>query len=364
MTTMYRVKTDSQELLDAYYCKYSPIVRRRMQELLDGKIIRIKIPRAKTIVPYKVKGGSPTWNFLDKYKQPYNLWSLLCGSVGELLDIIEDVKTLCNGFKEWEKRITKEGYENNIYRTNGLDNDGNTIIDHFIDIMWGIFVGKKATHGLGLYENVLDKTDFIEKLDLKICPYCGMQHIKIGRGNGRISKPTIDHYLPKSKYPFLSMSFHNMIPCCGTCNDIQNKGDNDPISPYLYLENPYIFNNGDVTFVGKYPIVDIMDEKNYKVELNYSKRPSLRIGYGEWLKLDDLYGQETDRFMEIYIAFSTQTEAQKEYIKRYGIDKDFMMNNARCVIGHRLDLNPSKREYVKFNKDLYLQLCREFKVKP
>lgn len=45
-----------------------------------------------------------------------------------------------------------------------------------------------------------------------VCPYCG------------ISEPdTLDHYLPKGKFPEFSVMSINLIPSCGTCN--RNKGE-------------------------------------------------------------------------------------------------------------------------------------------
>lgn len=42
---------------------------------------------------------------------------------------------------------------------------------------------------------------------LGVCPYCGFGHVS-----------TLDHYLPTSKYPLLSVLPINLIPSCGDCN--------------------------------------------------------------------------------------------------------------------------------------------------
>lgn len=46
---------------------------------------------------------------------------------------------------------------------------------------------------------------------LKKCPYCGITIPK-----------THDHYLPESKFPELAVHALNLIPCCGSCNQIKN----------------------------------------------------------------------------------------------------------------------------------------------
>lgn len=74
-----------------------------------------------------------------------------------------------------------------------------------------------------------------------VCPYCGRQRINVASLPGkRPSKPPIDHFLPKRKYPFLAVSFYNLIPCCTNCNELANKGDFDPLEGDLGLEIPMI----------------------------------------------------------------------------------------------------------------------------
>ncbi|EKM5064291.1 hypothetical protein PUZ93_001287 [Cronobacter turicensis] len=79
------------------------------------------------------------------------------------------------------------------------------------------------------------------------CFYCGIYDLKV------ISniKPTInnnyrdennkilfdlDHFYLKSKYPFLSLSFYNLIPCCGICNSRIRSTKEFDITTHI---NPY-----------------------------------------------------------------------------------------------------------------------------
>ncbi|MAE50880.1 MAG: hypothetical protein CMH27_03640 [Micavibrio sp.] len=39
------------------------------------------------------------------------------------------------------------------------------------------------------------------------CPFCGMGHVK-----------TLDHYLPKAKFPFVAVLPENLVPSCRDCN--------------------------------------------------------------------------------------------------------------------------------------------------
>lgn len=48
---------------------------------------------------------------------------------------------------------------------------------------------------------------------LKKCPYCGITLPK-----------THDHYLPEARYPELAVHVLNLIPCCGSCNQVKSAG--------------------------------------------------------------------------------------------------------------------------------------------
>ncbi|MBI5016043.1 MAG: hypothetical protein HZB55_11240 [Deltaproteobacteria bacterium] len=55
------------------------------------------------------------------------------------------------------------------------------------------------------------KDDFCSDYPTKVvCPYC----------DGEIGTPELDHYLYKSGFPLLACSPWNLIPVCGSCNDV------------------------------------------------------------------------------------------------------------------------------------------------
>lgn len=57
-----------------------------------------------------------------------------------------------------------------------------------------------------------------------MCPYChqAFAHTLVPDGVGSF-RPTLDHYYPKSIYPYLALSIFNLVPSCYTCNS-QLKG--------------------------------------------------------------------------------------------------------------------------------------------
>lgn len=71
------------------------------------------------------------------------------------------------------------------------------------------------------------------------CPYCGF---------GQAS--TLDHYLPKSKYPFFSILASNLIPSCKDCNtgkssDVAIVAGDQSIHPYydgeIFVESQWLY---------------------------------------------------------------------------------------------------------------------------
>ncbi|NQY16716.1 HNH endonuclease [Alteromonas sp.] len=81
-------------------------------------------------------------------------------------------------------------------------------------------VTKKELKGLYTHHMVPAKKparQYYDKLMLqapyRICPFCGF---------GQVT--TLDHYLPKSKFPLLSIFPKNLVPSCADCNKGKNAG--------------------------------------------------------------------------------------------------------------------------------------------
>lgn len=75
----------------------------------------------------------------------------------------------------------------------------------------------------------------MRKHDLTVCPACG----ELGRPN------TLDHYLPKGKYPHFCITPVNLFPMCDACQDAKDTKVGNAQSPRFFV-HPYFD-----TFVGQ-----------------------------------------------------------------------------------------------------------------
>lgn len=304
-------------------------------------------------VIYKVDPKSPTWAFLNKYSHSHELKKLLCGSWNELLEIIDDVNSMF-GETEWKNKLTKEKINKKQYQAIHILANGSISVDSFNDILYHIFVDE-------LYEKLFDKYQFVADMNLMVCPYCGRQRINVASLPGkRPSKPPIDHFLPKRKYPFLAVSLYNLIPCCTTCNELANKGEFDPLDGEPGIENPHDFDDNHVRFKGVFPDLDkemAYSEYNVSMEFNPS---SLSKGYRDTLKLEAFYQDEKQTMIDMYSNVVHQSDARKEFLKTLGVSDEYLNNFQRSVLGFPLDGQTSVRLFYKYKKELFEQLLAKF----
>lgn len=144
------------------------------------------------------------------------------------------------------------------------------------------FIWKKIT------DDCFSRKDFHEKFkkenSLSVCPYCDIDTI-ISDGN-----IVIEHFLPKSKFPFLSMHPNNLISCCQGCNGSYGKKTDYAIP----IANPYTHQIGDLVSFD-------IDKYNHKIKLNAIA--SIEVdNYLDLMQLKQRYGKD-EIFEQIDLKF-------------------------------------------------------------
>ncbi|MCU5530672.1 hypothetical protein OCA90_07600, partial [Bacillus cereus] len=140
-------------------------------------------------------------------------------------------------------------------------------------------------------------------LDLNVCPYCNRQYISSYYSKNGKTRGDLDHFFPKKKYPYLALSFYNLIPSCKVCNS-SLKNDKD----FTYVKNIHPYEEG---FEDKYLFTIKAREK----EMNTLKRRTGMIemeSMGKEYNLDFLYGNSK----EFDITFKEGPTASEKFIRK------------------------------------------------
>lgn len=200
------------------------------------------------------------------------------------------------------------------------------------------------------------KYDFITRIDRNTCPYCNRNYIYyISRYEG--IKPQIDHFYPKSKYPFLAMSFYNLIPSCQTCNGFEAKGEKDPLIEGLI--NPYLLKNSDFSFSFEPISSKIISTLLYKNSIKVKIKKNIP-GHLDVFKLKDLYELHSDHVVELIfkskIKYSDTYRAYLEQYKEKGLE--FSDNEIdRMILGnYATEEDIHKRPLAKLYQDIGKEL--------
>lgn len=164
---------------------------------------------------------------------------------------------------------------------------------------------------------------FLKKSSIKTCVYCNMHYTLAiekkyyGKKKKRVKeisgKLQLDHYYPKSKYPFLATSFFNLYPTCANCNIA--KSDKEALFElYTREENPEVF-----TFW-------LCDESllNYWTHLDHSHlelhlksidgNEDLLLNHNERFQIQSMYEQHLDVVEELVYKAKANPESYKKML--------------------------------------------------
>lgn len=214
--------------------------------------------------------------------------------------------------------------------------------DHFNEIMYDIFVN-------GVYDGkgAFDKRAFIRNSGLRVCPYCGMEFIKPTNR----TKKQIDHFFPKREFPFLALSYYNLIPSCDTCNESPNKGTKNPLDVAKNGEimHPYSFNENRIRFYLQVNGADLYDDNNFQLKVGFTTKEE-RDGYDEFFDMIDRYELHNTEAAQDYRKLM-YTKALPFYTK-LGI-ADVRQN--LFAYGKGTD-KPQEQLFYKMRNDIFKQL--------
>ncbi|MFW3425931.1 hypothetical protein ACN9KI_03530 [Aliarcobacter butzleri] len=199
----------------------------------------------------------------------------------------------------------------------------------------------------------IDKLEFIQNINLGSCPYCNRNYIFTVNKKGSV-KPEIDHFYPKSIYPYLAVSYFNLIPSCPTCNGFGAKEDKDTFFVYPIF-NPYEIKFDDFKFSitpKNIHFFAVEKEKynfdNFEIEL-FGNKANLEL-----FRLEELYKQHKDIVLELLIKRAYYPKSYIEELKDFGFSEDEIYRYLLSNYKKEEDLH--KRPLSKLIKDISKEL--------
>jgi len=170
----------------------------------------------------------------------------------------------------------------------------------YIDKFGKIRHYKKLLNNVFRYDNY-SKRDVVIKIlrcmGISVCPYCNRQYI-FTTTSGKV-RAQLDHYYPKSLYPYLALSLYNMIPSCSVCNMAKQNLDTK-VKPIMY---PY---TEDFEKTAKFKIEpedtinyikvlhDSIGDFSIKLDTEGAKNKTSIDDQMSLLHLDELYNMHTE----------------------------------------------------------------------
>lgn len=164
-----------------------------------------------------------------------------------------------------------------------------------------------------------DYRPYIRKLGIRTCVYCNAQYaLTTTENNGERVTYQLDHFKPKSEYPFLCTSFFNLQPSCGHCN--QSKS-NKPALFGLYTEDddlsPFLFHVDRASII-KYMLSHDCDCLNIKLDVDPKSAQNLKLlqNHQEIFHIDQMYSELKDSVEEIIWKSNIYNKTYRDQLKR------------------------------------------------
>lgn len=191
----------------------SPPFRKRHFDLIAP---RFSTTRAESVKALRAQPYDAT--LLDHLQN--SLETILLGTPAEIEAFAQNFVAQFAPFSRYASRRQKGNAPQDEISKNTL-----SIIQACLDYDWF----SDQTKGWGAYA-------LVDAYRLRICPYCHASQVNFhvdrvkGKRGGKAfrMRPPLDHYLPKSAYPYLAVSLSNLIPSCVQCNS-GVKTSSDPI---------------------------------------------------------------------------------------------------------------------------------------
>lgn len=194
--------------------------------------------------------------------------------------------------------------------------------------------------------------EYFNKLGIKTCVYCNSQLVlslekKRFEDKKYIAKFQVDHYFPKSKYPYLSIALFNLYPACSSCNLAKRK---DEVQFELY-QHPHKIEKDLMGFhLDPFQKAKFLVSRNCK-DLEYTFYNKECGDYDQKFHITEIYNTQKDVAEEIILMAQAYDKNLREQLKGLGNISDALID--RIILGNYTDPNDiHKRPMAKFMQDI------------
>ena len=210
--------------------------------------------------------------------------------------------------------------------------------------------------------------EYLLNSDLRTCVYCNAQSTltiepvyynnkKKKKRKKIISKLQLDHFHPKSKYPFLSTSFFNLYPTCANCN-LAKGNENALFELYTLDDDLDVFK----FWIDDKSVIDYwlsLDVKNIKIHFETQNGDiELLYNHNDLFQIQKVYDSQKDVGEELVWKAKANPQSYRKLLNNT-FSKIFPDTSTidRMIIGNYS--NPSetfKRPLAKYTQDIAKQL--------
>jgi hypothetical protein len=197
------------------------------------------------------------------------------------------------------------------------------------------------------YENIISKKfakDIISLKGYQLCPYCRAGYVSLIKINDKYIRPDLDHFYPKSKHYYLSITIDNLIPGCLLCNQ-RLKKDIDPSIDFKNTQEIFKKIKFEVDIINKYIYIINLDEFN-KNEY-------------EWIEnmcISKIYSYHTEIFDNIYEKYEKYRKSNiKDMAKALNLDEEYIKNLIFCEFKIMKEKN---EPLYKLKQDIFNQIMQ------
>ncbi|MDA1935454.1 hypothetical protein COM77_23305 [Bacillus cereus] len=142
--------------------------------------------------------------------------------------------------------------------------------EFFFDRFFNLKIIWKLIHGIPVTKLTMHDNFYEENSQISICPFCDISLT--------VSKHSYEweHFLPKSKFPLLSMNPYNLFPACKPCNN----GKGTKVGSKVF--SPATFQVGDwITFKLRVDGIEVQNTRGIKEVSNFLDLFKVNARYNE-----------------------------------------------------------------------------------